>query len=161
MFSFFLWTVSQGSLQPGLPQAYTNKEASKQMRQSTLSGQRARRREAQQGPVGSLIPQLTTSHSGMPLLPTVVVSVEPREVNISSIRSGGLICLQWWQQWIPSRWFIPALHLPVLGGQRTYSSENFFYLIDPESYIPTSDAQLRKQPFTLCRWYQQGLIRSS
>lgn len=74
----------------------------------------------------ALCPPFTPSHSGMPLLPTVVVSVEPGEINISSIRSGGLICLQWWQQWIPSRWFIPCLTSSSSRGAENIFKWKFF-----------------------------------
>ena len=56
----------------------------------------------------------------------------------------------------------PSLHLLLPGGQRTYTRGNIFYPTDPESHIPTSDhKQLREDPFTACRWHQQGSVRSS
>lgn len=161
--SYIPQAVCQGSLQPGLPQAYTNKEASKQMRQSTLFGQRTRKREAQQGPVGSVI------------LPPPPIHTQPQRYATSTY-SGGISRTQigqhifyqeWWTDMLavvttmdPKQVIHPLPYIFQYQGGREHIQVKIFSTSQIQ-YIPTSDGQLRKQPFTLCRWYQQGLIRSS
>lgn len=78
--------------------AYTNKEASKQNEKAYSFWPKDQDKGSLARTWGNLIP-----HPYLALSPTVVTSVEARNVNKSSIRSGGLINLDWWHQWIPSR----------------------------------------------------------
>lgn len=95
------------------------------------------------------------SYTGVPILPTVVASIEPESQHI--------LYLEWLdilggKNGSSAYDLSPALYLPVLGGQRKSKRKK---LSTPASHIPTSNGKLREEPFTFCWWYQQGLIRSS